>query len=394
MLAMVSEKPWKTALRLAASLAIASSVTLMAQRFDERRGLQHVTEVSLRGARQVAAQVEALYLEARESQQEDPLGRALYDFAQSPEPRFAEVRRLEAELPAGALEFGEFDREHGIFEYAKSFEATPATGDAPAGVRVRVLAWRPGYFGARTTLQNDLTLAATFLLTLLGGLFCFRFRSRVVVRVKEIELPPVAVTPPAPPPALGAPAPRPRRATAKGLAALQQKLMEWRQSARASLLQTGGHVRDVVRSAHELTASAQVSLEKLVAVQAKFHGELTALHGSRLTAEAISRALNECEGQPEKLARVASQLRAIAERNAQTLQRLEREMEPWSTEIDLAVHSFDDFAAASDRMRGHIRQTTEAMLEQARLVKEMELETAPAQEVKSAGGGEPARSVA
>lgn len=372
----------RTALRLILSLALAGTATFLAQRFDGERARAHVSDVALRGARQVAAQVEALYLEGRQNEASDPLGHAIYLFSQSPEPRLAEVKRLNQAIPGEGTENFSFDAARGVFEYAKMLGAS---GGDPEGVHVRVLAWRPGFLGARTTLQNDLSLVAVFFLNLFSWLFVLRFRSRQVVEVKTVEVP----APRAPGLTRAA---RPRRTPTRP--ALSDKVVLWRDAIRTALLQTGGEVRDVVRTAHNLTSSAQVSLEMLVGVQGKLHGELTHLHGARQGAERIARALRECEGKPEKFQQFAALLCELSERNAQALSKLERQVEPWSTEIDLAVSSFDDFALAADRMRAHIRRTTELMLEQAKLVKEMPSEPAGPEEAKSPGSGQSTRTIA
>src|SRR4051812_7525064 len=110
----------KRALQLTLCALLAALITIACVWMDLRLTGAHQKRIGLVWARQVASQVEALTLKAREARERDPIGWAVNYLAQGAEPRLLRLSKAqESELNSQPVENYAVDRESGSFEYFK-----------------------------------------------------------------------------------------------------------------------------------------------------------------------------------------------------------------------------------------------------------------------------------
>jgi hypothetical protein len=241
------------------------------------------------------------------------------------------------------------DRAAGLFDYTRIF--TPEEG---AGVHIQLTLGYTGFLGSRSVLASDfltlvvlgLLFSIAFLVT--GRFFGFDDTQRIRARVSL-----------------------------------------WVGGAKAQLTQHGVHIREMVRQSQRLAACTGRSRELVRELRSKIHGGLTELHESRefykegetIAARAETLALNmaieanRLGGDARRIADMATELHrriqalhSVNRKGQSLIQRLERRIEPWSTDADLTFHAFDDVKDATDLLSRHIRSTTESLMGQAKLI--------------------------
>lgn len=351
---------------------MAVAITAAAYLADGKQNEIRQTLSALQWARQIASQAEGMSVAARHQGQEDPMGWAIGFLGQGVEPRVMRIFKHQ-DLPGEAREEHRIDAEASQFIYTRIF--TPEDG---LGVRIQIQLDYLGVFGAKTKLANDLYLAALFfisfaLLSLATGRFvaepAAEPASTFGLLEAELSQPPAA----------------------KPDAGLRGKVLAWVGRARGTLNELGVHIREMVRDATQIATAAGRSQQAVAELREKIHAELTLLRAKvkssrrsdAASAKAEVLALNlmieaaKVGEDGSQLAEMAGELhrhilkmkQSAAEARSE-LAQLEQRIEPWATDADQAIHAFEGLFKSTQKMDGSIRKTTEALLDQARSIKD------------------------
>ena len=333
-------------------VAVSVGITLGAYWADHFRQQSTQMHLALRWARQISAQAEGLALEARQLEEQDPMGWATRLLSEGTDSRLVTVTKVQMGLPVQTSEDFDLDRVKGIFDYTKVLHLEDGTG-----VRVKILVGVVGFLGARSQFTHDLTVAifcATCFLLLFsftGGLFGFnqdeKFRNRILRWIKE---------------------------------------------AKTILAQLGVHIREMIREAQVLATAVKKSRGQVESLRERIHARIETIHArnkglsesEKLARESEQLALSVAietgklgpTAQPlqELSQRLHLQIRELAANHQASLQQLrqvEAQLEPWATDADEAFHAYDDVFRATESMGGHIRRTTETLLNHAREMQEL-----------------------
>jgi hypothetical protein len=337
-----------------ASLVLTTTAVLL----DLQRAGVHQTIDALKLARQVASQAEGMVLKARESGEKDPVGWVVSYLAQGVEPRLMRVSRVRAE-DAQNIESYAMDRDGGTFEYTRIL--MPENG---TGVHIQISQSYVGFLGAQSTLASDFLAFAFFAICLglsflgTGRYFGFDDTGR-----------------------------------------LRRLVAQWVASAKAQLTRHGSHIREMVRESQRLAVSSARARDHVTELRAQIHASINGLHDSRsfyqegesIAARAESLALNmaieanRLGGDARRIADMATELHrsiqalhAVNRKGQALVQSVERQVEPWAMDADLAFHAFDEVRDATQLLGTHIRSTTESLLTQAKLIQGLNRELDPA----------------
>jgi hypothetical protein len=306
--------------------------------------------MGLRLARQIATQAEGMVFKAREEGQRDPVNWAVSYLSQGVEPRLVRVSRVQvSDSSAQPTETFSLNGEAGLFDYVRIL--TPENG---AGVHIQIIQNYMGFLGAQTALASDfLVFAYFFLLFALvflrtGRYFGFDDAKRVRTLVSR-----------------------------------------WVSGAKAQLMLHGTHVREMVRESQRLAVCSGKARNHVSDLRNHIHSGITELHESRdfykngetIASRAETLALNmaieanRLGGDARRIADMATELHrrlqalhAVNRKGQALIQRIERRIEPWATDADLAFHAFDDVKDATLLLGKHIRSTTETLVNQAKLI--------------------------
>lgn len=341
----------QTLIRFVGSLALAAMATAGSYYFDRERSLSFENEASLRWARQVTTQLESMSLTAREKGEEDPLGFAVDFLTQGIDPRLLRVTKLPPESPQSLNpETYSLDRASGIFDYSKVL-----TPEDRAGVRIQFDAgaagFIPGFLGTRSPFAQDALLATLFSMVFSLGYLSTRPRRSAGTRPSKIldEAFPLQLI-------QGAP-----------------DIGDWHASSKTSLTTLGTRVRDLLKHAQGVTGAARQSREHAKALRTRIHGGIKDLHSSRRDLKKAVKLATQgaALAQDPTLSALLADIRAACERGDQAVVTLEQSLEPWSTDADLALESFDGVTQASKEMAAQIQGAKECLVEQAKLLQEL-----------------------
>lgn len=333
---------------------VSLALTVSAVSWDVARITGRKQAEGLKWGRQIASQAEGLALQARLERRPDPIGWAASHLTQGTEPRLIQVTRLTGlELDPQAPESFELDSATGAFEYIKML--APEEG---GGIRVLLSLGYAGFLGAASPFAGDL-LALLFFVIALGG--CLLATGRLFGFDDA------------------------RR--------LRDFVLGWVGGAKAQLTQLGVHIREMVRQSQRLAVTSGRSRALVGELRGKIHLGLTELNGSRkaleeadalaaraeaLARDAVTEARRAGGGDPRRLAaltdeiRDCAQLMRLAAQSGQAaVASLERSVEPWATDADVAYHAFDEVKDATDNLSRHIRGTTETLIGQAKLIQSL-----------------------
>ena len=336
------------------SCAISAVLTVAISFVDRSRGVSHASGRALGLARQIGSQAEGLTLAAQEKGDKDPVGWAVGFLAQGSEPRSIYISK--ARIPSGSSpEIFGYQSGEGAFDYQKLI--IPETS---VGVRVKVPLGHVGFLGTHTQLGSDF---AFFLCFAVFAWFAFTFMPKGKPVLEYEDLP------------------------------LEQTMRDWVAQAKNLLMQSGVHVREVVREAHNLVMAAATSRDLTQALREKIHLGISQLGETRRAlreldksaAEADNMSLNlvlgttrlgeqgaELSKMAQALHRELQRMRKLEQQSEATVKRLEIEIEPWATDADMAYHSYDSVFGTTGKMDGHIHKTSESLLNQAKWVKGLE----------------------
>ncbi|MGK5081994.1 hypothetical protein WDW37_01720 [Bdellovibrionota bacterium FG-1] len=340
---------------------IASAVLVsLAVAVDSYRLNTAQTAAGLMWARQVMSQLEGLELQYREAGKTDAIATAIQTLAQGVEPRVIRIIRVEVQNDSDPnQENFSFHRKTGNFDYFKLL--VPEKG---VGVRLTLSLGYTGFLGTRSRLVSDLLVFTSFFLIFGCALLASR-RSSANEKREHVDT------------------------VLSGAAG-------WAKAAKAQLVQLSVQIREMVRHSQRLATSSRKSQTLVGDLRGKIHAGLNTLHQERRTLLDAESAAARAEGLALRMALEANRvgddakplleimnelhgclnsMRSAARQNHGLLLKMEKQIEPWSTDADLAFHTFDEVAQATQALQTHIRGTTELLIGQARLHRELEPET-------------------
>lgn len=341
----------KRALQLTLCLLIAAAATGVAYWQDSEHARRTQSEIGLRWARQVASQAESMAYRGQELREKDPLQWASNLLTQGTEPRVVRVARFRAETNSLA-ESWELDEKSGTFELSKVIFP-----ESSAGVRVWIELGKTGFLGMPSRLAGDLLAALCFTLVFMAA-FLPTSRWTGIPDQKQLQL----------------------------------RVRRWIQGAKTQLISLSSHVRELVRSAQRLAVSSHKSHQHVADLRDRIHSELTDLREEarraqthqELAARASTIALNAVIeanrlGAPgHRIAVMVQELHKSIQRlgeseghHRERFEALERRIEPWATDADLAFHCFDEVKDSSRKMREHIQGTTGSITRQVAQLSEL-----------------------
>ncbi|MBY0471819.1 hypothetical protein K2X30_11690 [bacterium] len=337
--------------------AIALSITIVFYIVSRHHSVNRELSLALSWARQVSVQAESLALDARQRGEGDSLNWAAKLLNQGTEPRLLRVSRMQGDsddLIVKTNARNEGYRINGVtnvFEFQKMI--FPEDSRKNGGIRILIQLDYLGFLGTRSKFSND--LAAFLLFALCWTALYFAYRRWAYGRKR-------------------------------GDSYVRQIVLDWVGKARIVLTALGGHIRNMVKEAQSLTVAAAKSRQSLGDLRERIHGgirdiregrqalkenERTATHAEVIALNlAVEAARTGEEGRyllsmAEELHRMIQKLKKLNEKCEATIAKIEVQLEPWSTDADMAFHSYDDVFRAAQVMDGHIRRTTESILHQA-----------------------------
>lgn len=317
---------------------------------------RHETAVGLNWAHQISTQIDLLSLQAGErgAGGRDGLSWAVSVYSQGEEPRISRVYKIEtgAGTQSAQAESYRFDPETGVFDYSKIL--SPESGK---GIRLQLQLGYTGFLGSRSKTVND---------ALTMGLFSLVYLFLFFVTVWKFGL--------------------------AGEKKLKILLGRWFEQARVILNQFGTHVRELLRGEKVLTASAAECNAILTTLDAALKAELEELARLRGNLEemaklnakadtlALSAAIEAARFGPQgkRVGEIIAELHKLI----QVKKDLDSRCVPLSQGIDARlsgcandVYSASQIAqrlfGATKEINARVRDTTGVVMDQARLMKEL-----------------------
>lgn len=333
--------------RLAIDLILALSITVSAFWLD-RAGTEKAEEQrALSLARQIGLQAESMMLTARAQGERDPLRWAVGFLTQSNnEDRVLRVSRFQSESNEAIEHYG-LNRDQGVFEFYRVLDT-----DEGQGIRIWISQPWIGFLGSRGRWASDFAIVMFFALTF-GAIF-------LVPRLKKGSISPQ----------------------------FQAVVLSWVKEAKAILTQLGIHIREMIREAQNLAIAAAKSRDSLSELRDKIHLQIqevrqnqnsfvevtkTATQAEAIALNLLIEASRSSQGSgmaasAEQLHKLIQLIRKASQRNDVWVRNWQLQLEPWSTDADIAFHAYDDVFRATQGMDGHIRKTTETILSQAKVI--------------------------
>ena len=329
-------------------------VTVAVSYVDQSRGTSHASGKGLALARQIVSQAEGLTLTAQEKNEKDPVGWAVGYLAQGSEPRTVYISKVRMQ-GSQSSELFNYQAGDGTFDYQKLI-----LPESNVGIRIKVGTGFLGFMGTTSRLTSDLGRLAFFLMVC-GFSFMAVPRSKGAPELDEDTL--------------------------------KQAIQDWVAQAKNLLIQSGVHVREVVREAHNLVMAAATSRDLTQALREKIHLGLTQLNETKRAMRELDKAASDAEvvslnlvigttrlgeqgtelsKMAQALHREVQRMRKLEQQSESAVKKLEAELEPWATDADMAYHSYDGVFGTTGKMDGHISKTTESLWNQAKWVKGLE----------------------
>ena len=343
----------KRALHIAVCSIAAGVLLAFGFLLDSHRTRFQQTLAGLQWARQVTSQAESLYLQAREAGQKDPMNWVVSQLAQGVEPRVIQVVRVQSEnADPSKTETYALNSGAGSFTYNKVI-----VPEQSAGIEVSLNLGYLGFLGAKSKLAQDFLAMASFAL-LFGVLF---FSTGKLFGFDDTQK-------------------------------IRELVQHWVGNAKGQLTQLSIHIREMVRQSQRLAVASGTSRALVGELRTKIHSGLNDLHDGKKFFQAAEAAAAKAEGLALRATLDANRMGAsgvaigemvgeihksigamrTALRQSQALvHKLEKQVEPWSTDADVAYHAFDDVQDATQILSHHIRQTTETLLGQAKLIQRL-----------------------
>jgi flagellar biosynthesis chaperone FliJ len=335
-------------------LIVAGTLTAGICWLDTYRAAKRDSYVALGLARQMATQASGLAFSYKTKGEKDPFGKAIDLVNQGQDPRTVKVFPLR-KLATQESESFSFQPQTGIFEYAKTL--SPMEGK---GIRVLVEMGERRFLGATTSFQNDSGILITFLVLFsvcMLGMGFFRNKKEKIVRNKQIK--------------------------------------KWIIETRSLLVRLGIHVRDILKNADELMTTSSGARQTVNHLHTKIHSELTQVHTSvrelkemdkmcdqaRFTIVELWSEVKKMEGHyPEIykkikiLAKTIENMKKTSREGAKGMTSVETQIEPWASEIDTLVQSYNHLIDLSGTLNTTVRDTSSTLLGQMKVVQTMNSE--------------------
>lgn len=330
----------------------ATSLTLtgVAYQLSDRYHTAHQTQAGLNWARQVAGQADVLSLNAREAAGEEPLGWAVSVLAQGVDPRPVRIFKIDAGSATAQTETYQLDRNTGAFDYSKIL--MPEKG---RGVRILLQLGYVGFLGARSRIVSDLLTLGFCGLCYLSIYFLIVWKFGMA-----------------------------------GERRLRAILSGWVAQAKVVLGQFGAHIRELIRGEQALVKNAGECRDLLLGLEERLANEGRALEdlkknqhalsqlGQRAEALALSAVIEAARLGPagKRLAEISEEVHRIVQRQRELAVSDESAAEALSAglvscaeEARTATEIAQTVLAASQAITGEVRQTTDVVMEQAKMMK-------------------------
>lgn len=351
------------------SLGAGAAATVALKQFDQQRSESARLDAARHWTSQISHQIDSVARAAREQGDPDPVGSAVNLLAQGVEPRQATLLKIQGDLDF-VKERVRVDSVKG--QVSRWFESSRIfSSETGVGVKISIRLEEWGFLGARSKFQADLQLA---LCTVALGLTFFLL--------------------------IGWPTGLIGKSSAHVKAELKKEqdlrdalLLDWVTRAKGMVQKSGGHVRDVISDVNIIAEQLSKSRECLKGVREGIHSEITSLHGRHFRVKAMDQILKQVPSQLQQtksildslgptakkagdafttLSESVNQLQEQVRESIAEMETIERQLEPWSMDADIAFHAFVDADKAFHAMSNNLRLTIGALVEQVQTIKEIQ----------------------
>jgi hypothetical protein len=338
---------------------------------DLRTVTNDQTTLGLNWARQIVSQSEALISHAQERLEDSSIEWVIRSLAVGPENRPVQIALLKPDATVTENEKYRYHSKTGLFSYIKVLDST--TG---AGIRLHIHLRYIGFLGAHTPLANDLGIGAFFILCCLSLLYLLKplfgksthpdlsdlfeegngsahsslldqeFLKDAAIEIKRAPIRISSLTPIENIDSIVL------QKQAEVRNSLLNLINPWITEARGVLMQLGLHVRDMTKEAQVLATTAgrsRDSVERLSVITSELKGVTQSLETgiSQTTANSVE----------ESLKLLAIQAKELAEKSC--------------SEAETALKSYETFSEVTQHLSGHITQTKESLLNEARMMQSL-----------------------
>lgn len=352
------------------SLVLAFTVTVTVFYLDQGRFRASRSKEARRIAKQIVSEASGLAVNAKIHGEKDPLGWAANILSQGEEPRVLEVSKIKIDGNTEIDEITVANWKNSIYEYSKITQPENAEG-----VKVKIKLSYPGFLGTSSSLANDSSVALFFLCFF----SIFYIYGKVVLKGKpdgaqntqdaaksqelsnesnqesnreskatlQDVLASVGVAPDVAPnlsPNLSG--------EMDDDAERDRKFTGFVERTYANVQQQSVAIRDILREANRLAASAGKSRVALIPVRDQIHTAIRNIRDMRKKASLVASAEN-----------------AEADR---VLRQMEMSLEPLATDADIAFHSYQEVLEASKEMSQQVTKAKDVLVNQARLMEDLQ----------------------
>lgn len=360
------------ALRTLFSTLLAGVMTFTLVWADLRGSRESAMESGLILSHQVASQVDGMSLYAKSHGEADPVRWAVRLLAQGNDPLAYHISVIERPLdrtPASLPESARLNWEESTLDYS-----TLVSPESSEVVHIRANLETYGFLGAHSRNAQDLRILSVFVLIFAicwlaaGHLSVFK-RDRDAEQIEQIIAPQVVVDD-----------------------ELRLRVVHWAGDFKAVLVSMGGSIREVIRTASQITVAAATARDYVGALRGRIHKDLTMIEKSRKEIQGLSQKNAQAEAlalnlvlevarlgdSAKPLAEMAQKLHQHIQSNRHAVEGAENaiteltaQLEPAATDADQAYHSFEDVFENARGMDEHIKKVTESLVNQAKTIQEI-----------------------
>jgi hypothetical protein len=328
------------------------------------------THFGLNWARQIVSQSEALLSHTHERLEDSSIEWVIRSLAVGPEGRPVQVALLKPDSAVTENEKYRYHSKTGVFSYIKVLDSS--TG---AGIRLHIHLRYIGFLGAHTPLSNDVSIGIFFVLCCLAFLYLLRplFEKNFPPEVSgffeddthtqpqlfdqellkdaaiEVRKAPIRISPLAPVENVDSFV---QQKQAEVRMHMMSRVTPWITEARGVLMQLGLNVRDMTKEAQVLATTAgrsRDSVEKLSQITSELKDVTQSLEASII--QNVSAPMDVA------LQKLINQAKELTEKSC--------------SEAETALQSYDAFSKVTQDLSGHITQTKESLLNEARMMQSL-----------------------
>ncbi len=335
------------------SFFLATLVSILIYNADLYFARTSVKNLSLQLARQIATQAESLSLVAQERNTPDPVAWAATYLNQGTEPKVFEISKIKGTSFQERENYGFYPHDL-IFKYFKIIKSE----DLSAIQMVIHLNYN-GFLGSKSRMTNDAFLLFFFLGCI--SLIYFILKPHDLHTVEDSE-------------------------------SLRSKLKPWLQEAKKLLAFLGIRIRDFLKFAEKIIQATIKSRDSLESLKERIHSELYEMEEGRtliqeaekLAVDAEAKVLNliietaqwgdkgkAFSAQAEELHKLVQKIRQLCQKTESKLRHLETQIQPWSTDLDIAYQFFNDVMQSSNEIQGNLTLATASLSEQAKHIQKI-----------------------